>query len=54
MLIFCQDPVIGWTFVINTNYMITDLKTKLEDLVVVEESCHGAVNVMSHIIRTVL
>jgi hypothetical protein len=33
--------------------MIAVLKTKLEDLVVVEESCHGAVNIISCINQTV-
>jgi hypothetical protein len=36
MFIFRQDPVIGWTLVINANFMITVLKTKLEDLVLLK------------------
>jgi hypothetical protein len=54
MFIFRQDPVIGWMFVMTTNYKITVLKTKLGYLVFVEDSCCGAVNIMSHIIRSVL
>jgi hypothetical protein len=40
ILIVREDRVIGWTFVINTNYTIAISKTKLGSLIVAEKLSH--------------